>query len=100
MKEKKKGVIITLPEDVRIDMGDREVLLEKGDRVAVVESLTTNNKVFGAIDELINTVPNRPKLAGNTLALIIKSLTNEQGAEYEKEFLEAFLKQISRDISR
>ena len=30
--------IIELPEDVTIDMGDREVILEKGDRIKVVEN--------------------------------------------------------------
>ena len=38
-RKQEKNKIITIPEDVTIDLGDREVILEKGDRVKVLNEI-------------------------------------------------------------
>ena len=41
--ESKKSETITIPENVTIDLGDREVILEKGDRVKVIEGISSSS---------------------------------------------------------
>ena len=44
---KRRDKVITFPENVTIDLGDREVILEKGDRVRVLSSKKTNEELLG-----------------------------------------------------
>ena len=41
INKKNENKAITLPQSIELDMGDRTVILEKGDRIKVVENLPT-----------------------------------------------------------
>ena len=50
-RKQEQNETITIPEDVTIDLGDREVILEKGDKVKVNERSKELNHLLGVVDD-------------------------------------------------